>query len=137
MKIYIGPYLGKRSKRKERKISVRIDEYDVWSFDHTLALIILPGLKLLKERKHGAPLVDDVDVPEKLRVVNAKRKGNGDTTDSNYFKRWDWVLNELIWTFNTMALNEWVHPISKYKQIDDRINNGLKLFGKYFRSLWD
>ena len=34
-----------------RKIKVRIDEYDCWSVDHTLALVISPTLKLFRDRK--------------------------------------------------------------------------------------
>ena len=45
------------SKRK-RKIKVKIDNYDTWSMDHTLAYIIVPMLKQLHETKHGAPFVD-------------------------------------------------------------------------------
>ena len=50
-------------KFRKQKINVRIDKHDTWSMDHTLAHIILPMLKQLKETKHGAPNVDDEDVP--------------------------------------------------------------------------
>jgi hypothetical protein len=80
---------------------VRIDPWDTWSFDHTLADIILPGLKQLQATKHGAPFVDDEDVPEgmNLRSTEAEPKENEWDTDSNHFKRWDWVLAEMIWAF--------------------------------------
>ena len=52
-----------------QNISVRIDNYDVWNMDVTLAQIILPMLKRLKEVKHGAPKVDNEDVPEHLRAT--------------------------------------------------------------------
>jgi hypothetical protein len=42
---------------------VHIDRYDTWSMDHTLADIILPMLKQLKETKHGSPNVDDEMCP--------------------------------------------------------------------------
>jgi hypothetical protein len=94
MKIVIGPY------RKNRKISVRIDKYDTWSMDDTLALIILPMLKQLKKTEHGAPFTDDADVPERLSSKHDKKfdpkKGE---TDKNFFKRWDWILGEMIWAF--------------------------------------
>ena len=51
----------------ERKIKVRIDPYDTWSMDGTLALIILPMLKQLKATKHGSPESDLEDVPEHMR----------------------------------------------------------------------
>ena len=43
---------------------VKIDRWDTWSMDHTLGMIALPMLRQLKATKHGAPLVDDEDVPE-------------------------------------------------------------------------
>jgi len=78
---------------------VKIDRWDSWSADHTLSLIILPVMKQLKETKHGAPFVDDEDVPEELRSINAEPKENEWDTDSNHFKRWDYVLDEMIWAF--------------------------------------
>jgi hypothetical protein len=42
MKVYIGPY---KKTSDERKIDVRIDKYDTWNMDSTLAYIILPMLK--------------------------------------------------------------------------------------------
>ena len=55
---------------------VKIDYYDTWSMDHTLADIILPMLQQLKASKHGAPYVDDQDVPEELRSTSAPPREN-------------------------------------------------------------
>lgn len=86
-------------KKQNRKIKIKIDHYDTWSMDHTLSLIIVPMLKQLKATKHGAPIVDDKDVPKELRSTSAPPKANEWDTDDNYFKRWDYVLNEMIWAF--------------------------------------
>lgn len=86
-------------KRRKRKIKVRIDPYDVWSFDNTLALIVLPGLKMLAETKHGSPSVDDSDVPDELKSTNAGPKENTWDTDEFYHDRWTYVLGEMIWAF--------------------------------------
>ena len=100
MKIEIGPYReDEPSESFERKIEVHIDEYDTWSMDHTLAYIIAPMLKQLKATKHGAPYVDDEDVPEHLRSTAAKPKEDENDTDEFHFDRWDWVLDEMIWAF--------------------------------------
>lgn len=84
---------------QKRKEKIRIDYYDTWSMDHTLSLMILPMLKQLKNDKHGAPLVDDKDVPVELRSTSAPKKKNKYDTDDNHFKRWDWVMDEMIWAF--------------------------------------
>jgi len=94
------------SKRK-RKIKVKIDRWDTWNMCNTLAYIILPMLKQLKATKHGAPFVDDADVPEELRSTNADPKENEWDVDSNHFKRWDWVINEEIFAFECKLDDSW------------------------------
>jgi hypothetical protein len=80
-----------------RRVYVRVDKYDAWNADHTISLIALPLLKQLKEQKHGAPHVDDEDVPEHLRSTAAPAKENDWDTDELHFDRWEWVLDEIIW----------------------------------------
>jgi hypothetical protein len=54
--------------RRTQKVKVHIDKWDTWSMDSTLAPIILPMLVQLKATKHGAPNVDNADVPKELRM---------------------------------------------------------------------
>lgn len=89
------------SKRK-RKIKIHIDKYDTWNMNRDLSYIILPLLKKLKEEKHGSPLVDDEDVPEELRSYNGTKENY---IDSNWHKRWDWVLDEMIWAFEQLQID--------------------------------
>lgn len=158
---------------------VKIDKWDTWGADSTLSYIILPMLKQLHEHKHGAPNTDDEDVPVTLRSTTKsaqKAKKNNWDTDGNHFRRWDWILNEMIWTFEQLHPDyDWEeqywtgvsdHIWVPSKEVDDkgkpltyemkdgpkntrkwdkigymkhnaRIDNGTRLFGKYFRSLWD
>ena len=144
--------------KREQKIKVRIDRQDTWSMDHTLAPIILPMLKQLKETKHGAPNVDMEDVPKELHpkkqdVLRYKELGE---TDDKFFKRWDWVMDEMIWAFEQKCRVDWMSDYygvwmkddSDFKGVDatdyeglnahqDRMTNGFRLFGKYYESLWD
>ena len=89
--------------KRDRKVEVRIDYYDTYSMDHTLALIILPMLKQLKTNISGAPNVDDKDVPKELRSTSAPEKENEWDIDNNHFKRWDYVLDEMIWAFEQIV----------------------------------
>ena len=153
---------------------VKIDRWDTWSMDHTLADIILPMLKQLRETKHGGPFVDDDDVPDELKSTSAPAKENEWDTDDNHFKRWDYVLDEMIFAFEckvddswsdkfssgefdkkTVAcqwdengkakMYEWIDgPNHTYKldfdgmqEVQKRITNGFRLFGKYYENLWD
>ena len=85
---------------------VKIDKWDTWSMDSTLSPIILPMLKQLREHKHGAPWTDDEDVPKNLRsttkLAQAAKKEEWDT-DGNHFRRWDWIMDEMIWAFEQMC----------------------------------
>jgi hypothetical protein len=109
---------------------VKIDKYDTWNADHTLAMVILPVLKQIKETKRGAPIVSDEDVPDEIKSMNAPRTESDWDIDEFYFKRFDYVLDEMIWSFEEL--------LDRDNDIDyERINNGLRLFGKYFRGLWD
>jgi len=156
---------------------VKIDRWDTWSMDSTLTPIILPMLKQLRKDKHGAPFTEDADVPERLRSTTKaaiKSKKESWDTDCNHFKRWDWIMDEMIWAFEQLA-DDWeaqfhtgksdivwipskeldakgkplTYEMKKgpkdtrkwdkkgYMKHSARIDNGTRLFGKYFRALWD
>jgi hypothetical protein len=143
--------------RLQQKVKVKIDYWDTWSLDHTLAHIILPMLKQLNEEKHGAGFVDDEDVPEELKSTSAPPKENEWDTDDNHFKRWDYVLNEMIWAFEQKVKDDWEQQFYKFendpkeplgmkivwrddegrKKHQERMTNGFRLFGKYYEGLWD
>jgi hypothetical protein len=125
-----------------KKVKVKIERQDVWALDHTLALIIAPALKKLKEAKAGSPWVDDADVPDHLKVDPLEKKEHEWDTDSRYHARWDYVIDEMIWTFEQHAiqntyLEDHVGPQDvTYKEHSARIDNGNRLFGKYYNMLW-
>jgi hypothetical protein len=143
---------------------VKIDRWDTWSMDHTLAYIILPMLKQLDKEKHGAPYTEDDDVPEYLRSHMAQPKENEWDTDSLHFMRWDWIIGEMIWAFEQELKDDDEHQffddsecgdekfpwdkdgqyLSKIKVDNEGLEahqkrkaNGFKLFGKYYQNLWD
>lgn len=149
----------------KRRIKVKYHNYDTWSLDSTLSLIILPGLKQLKATQHGYAQVDNADLPTAC------------LKDASGEERWEWVMDEMIWAFNEIANDypgaeafhsgvpdyKWVkcdidgteNPEGEYsrmdegpnhtfsvdfegrKKYDDRIQRALILFGKYYRNLWD
>lgn len=119
---------------RERKIHVKIDKYDTWSMDDTLAYIILPMLKQLQSKKQGSPFVDDEDVPVELRSSGAQVDEYG-CVDDNFHKRWDWVLAEMIHAFEWKVASGDIIPDDN--EDARRAANGFKLFGKYYQSLGD
>lgn len=161
MKFSFGRY--PKSTKAKQKISLKLDYWDTWNMDHALAILIHPMLKQLDETKHGSPYVDDEDVPEKLHSTKGKPKKEEWDLDSNHFKRWDWVMKEMIWAFGEHARDEdpagypefWIKkpkkPNKKPKDWDTsgkfdhkkydayykRKQNAFRLFGKYYCNLWD
>lgn len=158
--------------KQERTIKVHIDRWDTWNMQDTLGYIVRPMLKQLKEAKHGAPYVDLADAPKELhgKKLTKKQKDSGDV-DDKHFERWDWVLDEMIFAFESLPgganedweeqftkgeydfqfkklendMNELVHGADHTAETDwdgrkeyaERIQNGFRLFGKYFQGLWD
>lgn len=166
---WLYKFLSWIHSKQERKIKIRIDRWDTWGMDHTLAYIILPMLKQLKETKHGAPYVDLKDVPKELhpKKQTKKERENGHT-DSTHFERWDYVLDEMIFAFDSKLDDSWesqfesgesdlqwkkleggmsqlvdgpnhtkVYDWEGRKAYEARIQNGFRLFGKYYQNLWD
>ena len=158
--------VNKIISKRTRKIDVRIDYFDTWSMDQTLAHIIIPMLVQLRATKHGVPCIDIKDIP---KVKNS----NLNTAE----QQWDWILSEMIWTFEQiideddgesyymvpykdeeevnrtrlhdmdgnvryLLSEEEAKQIGKFDKVlfdkyQKRLDNGLRLFGKYYRSLWD
>lgn len=124
--------------KQEQTQYVKIDRHDTWSMDYTLAPIILPMLMQLKDTKHGAPFVDDEDVPESIQSINAEPKENEWDVDSNHFKRWDHVLDEMIFAFARKLKDDvWELEENERQLTQERMTNGFRLFGKYYENLWD
>ena len=156
----VGDLLQWLHEKKKRTVYVKIDKYDTWSMDHTLSLIILPMLKQLKATQHGSPLVDDDDVPKALQSMSCLPKQNSWDIDDNHFKRWDWVMDEMIWAFTQMADDNSTDKFYDHSEVDSkasleeqigkikidyagieaheaRMKKAFMLFGKYYRGLWD
>ncbi len=128
--------------RRTQKIKVRIDKWDTWSMDSTLAHVIHPMLVQLKATNHGYP--------------------SGLTE-----KKWDDIMDEMIWAFEQKLRDNWEGDYYEYRELgleedkdpdnqislsgiklvwedpegraahQKRMTKGFKLFGKYYENLWD
>jgi hypothetical protein len=96
----------------------------------TLGYIVRPMLKQLRDKKHGAPQVELEDVPEHLRPneSDVERYNTDGTTDDLFFKRWDWVIDEMIFAFESLdggANENWEEQFTtgeydyRFKKIDE------------------
>lgn len=154
---------------------VRIDPYDTWNMDSTLALIILPMLKQLRDTKQGVPAA----VPYLEQTSNAGQScfdfyADGDDAAFSAAEReWERIFDKMIFAFEHILDTSWedgfrsgvidwqevetkdangnvLHTIlntgpddtytcnyAGLEHVWDRIDEGLQLFGKHYRSLWD
>ena len=101
---------------KEGNDEITIDSWDMISMHTTLAQIIHPMLVKQKEIA-GIPFVSNTDVPKHLR-----------STDDYCLVKWQWVIDEMIYAFGRCKDDLYGE--------DAREENGLRLFGIYYRSLW-
>ena len=143
---------------KKPKTVVEIIPDDVWNMDVTLAHVIHPMLLKYQECNHGSFNVDDEDVPEGIRLIDAGSKECEYELDEFHEARHDYVINEMIWAFANILDDKshdfWIEkPLGLPEESDRffatgkydleacliyeaRIQNGTKLFGKYYQSLW-
>jgi len=123
-----------KNPERNQRVDVLVEPHDVWSLDWTLAQIIHPGLIMLKQQKNGAPWVDPMDVPEELRPTPEELANYEEDarTDELWFDRFDYILDEMIWAFDLIKRDVNIYS----KPETERVNNALRLFGKYYRSLW-
>jgi hypothetical protein len=167
---YISKFLQWVNSKRKRTIKVHIDKYDTWGMYETLAVIIAPMLRQLKEEKRSCAYIDNKDVPLSLR-----HRGKNEPFEKTEAK-WDYVLDEMIYSFNTLEKNalgieDWedkyysgevdfipteveingtmMNTLERgpnhtftvdaegMKKERDRIQNGFRLFGKYYWNLWD
>tara|TARA_B100001059_G_C17313398_1_gene323075 strand:- start:99 stop:485 length:387 start_codon:yes stop_codon:yes gene_type:complete len=127
MLVYIPTF---EPKNGEKEV-IQIHDYDTWSMDHTLSRIIYPMLVKFKADAMSFPTtLDQNDVPYFLQL----KEGLSEEAEFDiYEKQWEWVLNEMIYAFDLVSNCEDSYPPLEE---NERMQNGLELFGKYFRHLW-
>jgi len=136
MKVDLGPY---KSNGDRRKIKVHIDRYDTVSLDHTLALIILPCLIQLKNTQQGMPVIKEVDIDP-----NQESFDFGDDLESMQYEKnttiWNEIMDKMIWSFQQLTVDykNGVNIKSDARPLyEERLQEGLALFGTYYLALWD
>lgn len=140
---WLYKFLSWIDSKKKRKVYVHIDRWDTWGMDDTLAHIILPMLKQLKATTHGAPWVDDEDVPEELRSTSAPPKEDEYDVDANHFKRWEWVLGEMIFAFENKLDDSWEDQFRegdydfKFKKLENGMSEMIEGPNHTNKTDWD
>jgi len=167
MKVHIGPYKDDDTPRKEEVHIHEYDTWNMDHTLALIALPMLKQLKETKHGVPYMDYEDMPEHLQYIRrewdprAVGDLFNGTGYNDDE--FQRqqecWDWMMGEMIWAMEQViqsddsqfydhsevdendSLEESVHKLKVdtegLKLYNDRIVNGLKLFGKYYQSLWD
>ena len=139
---------------KRRCTVVKVDNYDVWSADHTLATVIVPVLERLQKVKHGIPNTMFSDRYNELHAMKefwsepeqGPLHAEADIEFEKAVQKWDDTINEMIWAFTQIRDDKWEEQFfpkdgSWDKTGHDahfkRIQEGINLFAKHYFSLWD
>ena len=123
MKVNIGKFPKKFTT--ERKISVQIDDFDTWSLDHTLAIIIHPALVKYKQ--------DSLETGHPCLGIDMDACTSGSCKCNN---TWQEMLDKMIWSFEQIVTDEIHEYRDEYPDYLTRVKEGLELFGKYYLALW-
>ena len=143
MFVRIGRYATDKDPEDfERKIKVEVHSFDIWNADHTLALIIHPILIKLKETKHGYP-------PDFCEPKDFRPNPYPETCVGGGWDAYEKILDKMIWSFQEIIDDNylmkyyderpgpedktWTHKVMEH---DKKIQEGLDLFSKFFRSFW-
>ena len=157
MKVKISPY-----RDSGRNISIEIDPHDTFSVDSTLAYIVLPLLIQLKQTQMGVPH-EFAEVGGEDYHLQLSFDFYTETQEEAFklgVARWNIILDKMIWSWQKLCEDDYESRYyhGEYKPwhadesirkspfwVDDiglelhnaRIQEGLDLFGKYMRHLWD
>lgn len=96
----------RKSLRKELKQN-GFDKSECWNLDYTFSMFILPRLKYFRENTISYP------------------------DEQMGFDGWMEILDKMIYAFERITEDD----ITETKEFD-KVQEGLDLFGKYFRHLW-
>lgn len=88
----------------------KVYDYQVYNLDNNIAKFVLPRLKLLRKDINGYP----------------------ESTGS--FENWLTILDKVIWSFEREL--DWT-DYQKTKKDFKKYEEGIELFGKYWRQFWD
>lgn len=102
----------KWAKQKER---LGFDSRETWNLDITIAFFVYPRLKYFRENMDGFY-----------------------PSGFNSIEEWQEVLDKMLKAFEYIITDKELDTKGneEYFQIDNEIQEGLDLFGEYFRCLW-
>ena len=107
---------------RDRTVKIRIDSWDVWNADATMAMI---NAKILQKYRQS----NNLGYPSYLDAADYPK-------DLEEFEGWLYIVDEMIYVFDNYDFLFDYDDLAGYEEARARFDNGLKLYGKYFTSIW-
>lgn len=129
VRCFFGFFKPKNIRRQYRYFRQRrnrgFDDSELWNFDYTIAKFMAPRMKVFIEnvREHGG-------VPIRLT-----KEDGSDPRNEQAFAEWILILKKIQRAFQLMIDEENAEKIYTQEQYD-QMDEGLKLFGEWYKSLW-
>ena len=112
--------MNKRIRKKYlKKNGLYVNPRDTWSLDYTIAKFVSPRLKLYKKLTIGYPC-EFSDISQWYDILD------------KMIESFDLILND----DGSIDINEYDNWKEIAKEKNNKIQEGLDLFAKYFRGLW-
>lgn len=120
-------------EKEHREIGLKLADrpivkHDNWNLDFTLAWLIYP--RLLRFRR-----AHTMGVPSEFVICDE----NGSMLDKESTDAWHEALDKMLYAFEDVLLDTYSvnKSADQYVEHAEKVQEGLDLFSKYFRSLWD
>ena len=160
MKVNIDQF---NEEKSDNVCEVEVTRKDCWSLDYTLAQVIHPALVTFASGIQSTAYVENEDVPDELKTAEAEEDYDLLDKKWNYVLQemiWGFgqIKNDLV---DEPLTYEYSHePVTKenedgtitmvdhglkhvpenvvpHKEYYERLTNSTRLFGKYYRNLWN
>lgn len=128
--------------KNPQKDIIEVESKDLWNLDTQLAKVIQPCIAAFLEKHKSGGMSGHPFIYKKDLLKNPKVKPENYSEDGAWcHESWIAVLEKINWSFQAIKgeYDEDVldFSIDQYKKHEKRIQEGLNLFAKYYRSLWD
>lgn len=104
---------------RDQKVTIRVDSWDVWNADVTMARLISAVVTKFREDIQGYPQSLDIADANGLEDLAA----------------WEYIIDEIIYVFS--HYEDLIDYKDDYVANKARFDNGARLFAKYFQNIWN
>jgi len=111
-----------------------MENWEKWNLKYAIAEFAVPRLKAYKSEVEKG---NNISIPTWIIDKSSTFDQDHEYTDEEIKKlneQWIKILEKMIFTFDSL-----LNPINdmELEELQNRQNEGIKLFGKYYFNLWD